>query len=205
MRESDWELHARSGRAVLVRDAEQEVDPSRLRLPDSLVEALHEWAHVAEAAHAEDTAAADLELISQRGRQLAMRLAAETGGQVGYLDPLSGRVARIGRPRPAAPRRYAVPVPPDEPTPWGPGLVVSTIVGAIATITLVVVTDGLADVSGVLATVVNLAVAAGFAPSIWLGRHIAVWRWVAYGTAAGIVLAWLALLVSLLGPTLPHD
>ncbi|KAA5824651.1 DUF2537 domain-containing protein [Saccharopolyspora hirsuta] len=204
MRESGWELHARSGRAVLVRDADQEVDPSRLRLPDSLVEALHEWAHVAEAAHEEDTAAADRELISQRGRQLAMRLAAETGGQVGYLDPLSGRLDRIGRPRPAPPHRFAVPVPAEEPTPWGPGLVVSTIVGAIATVTLVVVTLGLADVSGVLAAVVNLAVAAGFAPSIWLGRNIAVWRWVAYGTAAGIVLAWLVLLLSLLGPTLPH-
>ncbi|MDA3648226.1 DUF2537 domain-containing protein [Saccharopolyspora indica] len=203
MRESEWELHARSGRAVLVRDVDQEVDPGRLRLPDSLVEALHEWAHVAESAD-EGTAPGDRELISKRGRQLAMRLAAETGGQIGYLDPLSGRLDRIGRPRPPAPRRYALPVPREEPTPWGPGLVVSAIIAAIATTTLVVVTLGLADVSGVLAAVVNLAVAAGFAPSIWLGRRIAVWRWVAYGTAAGIVLAWLVLLLTLLSPYPPH-
>ncbi|GAA4612164.1 DUF2537 domain-containing protein [Saccharopolyspora hordei] len=205
MRESGWELHARSGRAVLVRDTDQEIDPRRLSLSDSLVEALHEWAHVADAAHDEDTAFADRELISRRGRQLAMRLAAETGGQVSYLDPLSGHLDRVGRPAPARPaRRSVVPVSADVPTPWGPGLTVSAIIAAITTITLVVVTLGLADVSGVLATVVNLAVAAGFAPSIWLGRRIAVWRWVAYGTAAGIVLAWLALLLSLLSPTVPQ-
>ncbi|MER5391673.1 DUF2537 domain-containing protein [Saccharopolyspora sp. NPDC002686] len=205
MRESGWELHARSGRAVLVRDTDHEVDPGRLRLPDSLVDALHEWAHVADAASSPETADADRELISKRGRQLAVRLAAETGGQIGYLDPLSGRLDQIGRPRPAHPtqHRHPVPAPADEPTPWGPGLFVSAIIAAITTVILVVVTRGLADVSAILATVVNLAVAAGFAPSIWLGRRIAVWRWVAYGTAAGIVLAWLALLLSLLGDPPP--
>ncbi|MCI2423176.1 DUF2537 domain-containing protein [Saccharopolyspora sp. K220] len=200
-REPGWELHARSGRAVLVRGAGREIDPARLRLTGTLVAALHEWAHAVEAVRTEEAADTNTKLVSRRGRQLAMRLAAETGGQIGYVDPLSGELDRIGRPRSA----HAMPHPrggtiaPVPPTPWGPGLVVSAIVGAIVVVTLVVVTSGLADVSGILAVVVNLAVAAGFAPSIWLGRNIPVWRWVAYGTASGIIAAWLVLLLSLLG------
>jgi hypothetical protein len=46
---------------------------------------------------------------------------------------------------------------------------------------------------------VNLLVAAGMSPSIWLGRSTPVWRWIAHGTAAGIILTWLGLLLSLLG------
>lgn len=199
-REAGWELHARSGRAVLVRGGAREADPARLRLPTALVAALHEWAHVAEAVQAKETADTTAELVSKRGRQLAMRLAAETGGEIGYLDPISGELDRIGRPRSAhaMPRRRGGTLAPVPPTPWGPGLVVSTIIGGIVVVTLVVVTLGLADVSAILACVVNLAVAAGFAPSIWLGRNVPVWRWVAYGTAAGIVAAWVVLLLSLL-------
>ncbi|MGP4021098.1 DUF2537 domain-containing protein [Saccharopolyspora sp. 5N708] len=201
LRETGWELHARSGRAVLVHDAGREIDPARLRLPGTLVVALHEWAHVAEAVQTEATADADAKLVSRRGRQLAMRLAAETGGQICYVDPLSGELDRIGRPRSAhaMPNRRGGPIAPVPPTPWGPGLAVSAITGTIVTVTLVVVTAGLADVSVILAGVVNLAVVAGFAPSIWLGRNVPVWRWVAYGTAAGIVAAWLALILGLLG------
>ncbi|MEV0703845.1 DUF2537 domain-containing protein [Saccharopolyspora sp. NPDC050389] len=200
-RETGWELHARSGRAVLVRGVGREVDPARLRLPGSLVAALHEWAHVVETVQAEETADTTAELVSRRGRQLAMRLAAETGGQIGYVDPLSGELDRIGRPRSAHAMRgwRGGTIAPVQPTPWGPGLVISAIIGAIVAVTLVVVTLGLADVSGILAAVVNIAVAAGFAPSIWLGRSVPVWRWAAYGTAAGIVAAWIALLLSLLG------
>ncbi|MEV0057578.1 DUF2537 domain-containing protein [Saccharopolyspora shandongensis] len=200
-RETGWELHARSGRAVLVRGVGREVDPARLRLPGSLVAALHEWAHVVEAVQTEETADTTAELVSRRGRQLAMRLAAETGGQIGYVDPLSGELDHIGRPRSAHAMRgwRGGTIAPVQPTPWGPGLVISAIIGAIVTVTLVVVTLGLADVSGILAAVVNIAVAAGFAPSIWLGRNVPVWRWAAYGTAVGIIAAWVALLLSLLG------
>jgi hypothetical protein len=38
----------------------------------------------------------------------------------------------------------------------------------------------------------------GLTPSIWLGRNTPIWRWVGYGTAAGITLTWLALLITLL-------
>ncbi|GAA2337829.1 DUF2537 domain-containing protein [Saccharopolyspora halophila] len=197
-REACWELRARSGRAVLARSADEEYDPGRLKLPGSLVSALHEWAGVAESVRSVESA--DAELVSRRGEHLAKLLAAETGGRVDYVDPLSGAVEHIGRSRSAtAIQRGGVPIAPVAPTPWGTGLTVSAIVAALVTVILVAVTRGLGDVSAVLAVFVNIGVAAGFAPSIWLGRHVPVWRWVAYGTALGIVLSWVAGLLSLLG------
>jgi hypothetical protein len=205
---SRWELHARSGRAVLVGTSEREageVDPARLELPNTLVEALHEWAHVVDTVtrNGNSTSEANAEVVSQRGHQLAIRLAVETGGEVGYVDPLSGEVNRVGRQRPnrsasPAARRRGIRRRPG-PTPWATGLTVSAIIGAIVVIALVVVTLGLAEVNVLLAAAVNLAVVAGLAPSIWLGRRVLVWRWVAFGTAGGIVLAWIALLLSALG------
>lgn len=199
--QQSWlELHARSGRAVLVDDG-TEIDPSRLRLPDGLVRALHEWAQVADTVthgEAEEDSAA---VVARRGRQLATRLALETGGEVGYVDPLSGRLARVGRGRAATALAEVGPKtdPQQPPTPWATGLTVSAVIAAITAIVLVVVSTGLGEVNVFLAFAVNLAVAAGFAPSIWLGRNVLVWRWVAFGAAAGIVLAWLALLLNALG------
>lgn len=198
--DTGWELHARSGRAVLVRGGGTEYDPARLRLPEALVTALHEWAGVAELVQTGESVQTG-EIVSRRGRQLAMRLAAETGGRIGYVDPLSGELAQIGRPRSAhAVRRRGKPVAPVHPTPWATGLTISVVVAAIVAIILSVVSQGLADVSGFLAVFVNIAIAAGFAPSIWLGRNVPVWRWVAFGTAAGLVASWIAGLLSLLGP-----
>ncbi|TWF92521.1 DUF2537 domain-containing protein [Saccharopolyspora dendranthemae] len=197
--DAGWELHARSGRAVLARPDGTEHDPARLRLPEALVTALHEWASVAELVQTGESAQTG-EIVSRRGRQLAMRLAAETGGRIGYVDPFSGELAQIGRPRSAqAVRRRGRPIAPVPPTPWGTGLMISAVIAAIVAITLVVVSQGLADVNGFLAVFVNIAIAAGFAPSIWLGRNVPVWRWVAYGTAAGLVASWIAGFLSTLG------
>ncbi|MGH2843054.1 MAG: DUF2537 domain-containing protein [Solirubrobacteraceae bacterium] len=69
---------------------------------------------------------------------------------------------------------------PGEPTPWATGLTVSVVVAAIVVIAL-------------------LSLAQGLAPAMWLGRATLIWRWVAYGTAAGIAATWSALLLSLLG------
>lgn len=206
-RETRLELHARSGRAVLVaveQTRQHEVDPSRLQLPDTLVEALHEWAHVADTITREESGkdASAATLVARRGRQLALRLALETGGEVGCRNPLSGNVDRVGPQRNGRPtqlRRRGRPGLVNAPTPWGTGLTVSGIIAAIVVIALFVVSTGLAEVSVLLAWGVNVAVAAGFAPSIWLGRRVPVWRWVAFGTATGIGLAWLALLLSTLG------
>jgi hypothetical protein len=196
------ELHARAGRAVLVGVDDRnrrELDPSRLQLPHALIEAMHEWAHVVDTLATQQELVGDsIEVASRRGRQLAMRLAVETGGEVGYLDPLSGEVNRVGRRR-RAQRGRARGYGPPPPTPWATGLTVSAVIAAMVVIALVIVTLGLAEVNGLLALGVNLAVVAGFAPSIWLGRRVLVWRWVAFGAAGGIVLAWIALLLSTLG------
>lgn len=198
---SGVELRARAGRAVLIDTYDaSELDPARLRIPATLVDALHEWAAVVGRATDEPTG----RMVSRRGRQLAMRLASETGGEVRYVDPLSGRVRRVSRQRAArfvAGGEAGTGVPGDSaaPVPWATGLTVGAIVAAIVIVALVTVSTGLAQVSVLLAVVVNIAVAAGFAPSIWIGRRVPVWRWVALGAVGGIVLAWCALLLGLLG------
>ncbi|MBV9163740.1 MAG: DUF2537 domain-containing protein [Pseudonocardiales bacterium] len=89
--------------------------------------------------------------------------------------------------------------PPSEPTPWATGLTVSVVAAAVIVVALLSVSQGLAPNGIGFVVLANLLVAAGLAPSIWLGRATPIWRWVAYGTAVGIVLAWIALLLSLLG------
>lgn len=189
----------------------QERAPEALELPETLVQSLHEWAGVVGTLEPVDATSDSAEVLSRRGRQLAVRLATEVGGQVGYHDPLSGKLTRVGRQRPverSATRATAeqdadtTRLPPPgqaPPTPWGTGLAVAAIVAALVAVALVIISAGLAEVNVLLAIAVNLAVAAGTAPSIWIGRRLLVWRWVALGAAGGIVLAWIALLLSTLG------
>lgn len=189
----------------------QERAPEALELPETLVQSLHEWAGVVGTLEPVDATSDSAEVLSRRGRQLAVRLATEVGGQVGYHDPLSGKLTRVGRQRPverstgrAAAEQDAdttrLPRPGQEPpTPWGTGLAVAAIIAALVTVALVIISTGLAEVNVLLAIAVNLAVAAGTAPSIWIGRRVPVWRWVALGAAGGIVLAWIALLLGALG------
>jgi hypothetical protein len=191
-RKPHWELRARSGRAVLVSvggATRHELDPGRLPVPESLVTALHKWARDVAGAIASPPGLDDpLFLASRDGHQLALRLAVETGGEISYLDPLTGTRSRVGAQRQESP-----------PTPWVTGLTISGIIAAFTAVTFVVITVGLAQINTPAAVLVNLAVAAGFAPSIRLGVRALVWRWVAYGAAAGIVLSWIALLLDLLG------
>ncbi len=209
-RQPTFELRAREGRAVLVERTERggrERVPEALELPETLVQAMHEWAGVVGTLEPVDATSDSAEVLSRRGRQLAVRLATETGGQVGYHDPLSGKLTRVGHQR-ATDRSGGrdtagatrAPRPGQEPpTPWGTGLAVATIIAAIVVVALVIISLGLAEVNVLLALAVNLAVAAGMAPSIWIGRRVLVWRWVALGAAGGIVLAWIVLLLSTLG------
>lgn len=87
---------------------------------------------------------------------------------------------------------------PCEPTPWATGLIVSAMAATVVGVAFLSLSQDLASNGAWLVVLANLLVAAGLAPSIWLARAIPIWRWVAYGTAAGIVLAWIALLLSLL-------
>lgn len=89
--------------------------------------------------------------------------------------------------------------PPGEPTPWATGLTVSAMAAAVVVVALLSLSQDLAPNGAWLVVLANLLVAAGLTPSIWLARTTPIWRWLAYGTAAGIALAWAALLLSLLG------
>ncbi|MGH3906517.1 MAG: DUF2537 domain-containing protein [Pseudonocardiaceae bacterium] len=182
---AELELHARAGRAVLVGYGDSPPDLVDLPLPTDLGSALHEWARVAEAVRR--SGGCDHEpgaLVSQRGRLLAARLASSTGHRVGYADPMAGGIEVLP--------------PGREPTPWATGLPVSAATAVIVGVALLALSDGLDSAGAWLVVLANLVVAAGLAPSIWLGRATPIWRWVAYGAATGILLTWAALLLSLL-------
>jgi hypothetical protein len=181
-------LHARAGRAVLVGYGDSPPDPGELPLPTGLDSALHEWAQVAEAVrragHCDQEPGV---LVSQRGRLLAARVASSTGVPVGYADPMAGGMEILS------------PCQDPEPTPWATGLPVSAGAAVIVGVALLALSEGLASAGAWLVGLANLVVAGGLAPSIWLARATPIWRWVAYGAAAGILLTWVALLLSLLG------
>ncbi|MGH3978388.1 MAG: DUF2537 domain-containing protein [Pseudonocardiaceae bacterium] len=183
------ELHVRRGRAVLVGVGDPPLDPEDLELPDDLAAALDEWARVAETVR--DTRNGGAEpgtLVTRRGRQLAARLARRAGVPVGFADPMAGGV-ELFAPHPRDPG----------PTPWATGLTVTAAAATLVVVTMVVLAQALAETSPWLSAIATVLVAAGLAPSVWLGRRVPVWRWVAYGVAAGVVLSWLVLLLSLLG------
>ena len=205
------ELRVRAGRAVLAAERSNaggrraEVDPSNLPLGADLADALQEWAQVAgavERAVASGSAGTASTLISRRGRQLAGRLAAVIGAPVQYADPVTGRMQLVNIPErapltpPAAPRRHRL--PPGEPTPWGTGLTVSAVTATVVVIAMLTLSLGLVGTSPWLALAANVVVAGGLAPSLWLARSVLVWRWVVYGVAGGIMLAWIGLLLHLL-------
>lgn len=193
--------------------APREVDPHRLAIGAELAEALHEWARVAEAVRSAGQAAegAAGRLVSRRGQQLAGRLAAVMRAPVSYADPLTGEVVQVSVPasEPAADRGAVATwwarqsgSDPDayrrEPTPWSTGLTLAGITTVIVLVIVVALSLALGSASGWLALAANLVIGIGLAPSVWLGRRALVWRWVAYGVAAGIVAAWIALLFTML-------
>lgn len=99
------ELRVQEGRAVLAGHdgaEEREVDPRSLPLGAGLADALHEWAKVAEAVLRADSAseAPAGELVTRRGRQLAVRLAADMGTSVEFTDPVTGESQRVEAPPP---------------------------------------------------------------------------------------------------------
>ena len=181
------ELRAQSGSALLTCYGGRAPDPAWSVLSEELRAALDEWARVAEAVarggDGQQGRPSPAELVSRRGRQLAARLAVATGHQVGYVDPRTGAVELIG----------------PEPTPWATGLTVSVMSAAMVLVALVALARALADIGAWVPAVILLLVTVGLAPSIWLARLTPVWRWLGYGVAAGVVLSWVVLLLSLLG------
>jgi hypothetical protein len=143
------------------------------------------------------------ELVSRRGRQLAARLAGVLNTEVGYADPVRGRVevvsampAQPGWP-PSSQRPPARPVPMEK-TPWGTGLTVSGFVAVFVTLAVFALSLGLGETSPWLALAANVLLIVGLLPSVWLARRTPVWRWVGLGVVAGLAAAWFALLLTLL-------
>ncbi|AXB45474.1 DUF2537 domain-containing protein [Amycolatopsis albispora] len=187
------ELRVRGERAVLG----EEVDPHNVAIGADLADALHEWARVAAAvrrANGDSEAAA---VVSQRGRQLAGRVAEVMGTTVYYVDPVTDAGSVITPPE-ALVRR---PAPrPEEPTPWATGLTVAAFVGVVVFVAMLALARTLAaETSGLLAFVAAVLVSAGLAPSLWLGRKLPILRWVVLGAAAGIGFSWIGVLAVVFG------
>ena len=83
-----------------------------------------------------------------------------------------------------------------EPMPWGPGLAIAAFTGFLVASAVYVLCSGL-SAKPLVAIGVNVVVVAGLCPALWLSRGLPVLRWVAGGAAAGVLLAWLSVLVFL--------
>ena len=189
---SGIQLRANGERAVLVGDDGIAVtEPGRLPLGTELTDALHEWAKVAAAVGRAEPGAAAGAVVSRRGLQLAGRVATSLGVVVRYVDPLSGAESVVEPV--AAPEPPPAPPRPKEPVPWMTGLTVSAASAALVVVTVVTLAVTLAETYSLLALGSNVVVTAGLLPSLWLIHRQPIWRWVAYGVAVGIGVAWLAL------------
>ncbi|MGW7536347.1 DUF2537 domain-containing protein [Amycolatopsis sp. NPDC054798] len=193
------ELRIRGEQAVLAGpggEHAREVDPRRLAIGADLAQALHEWARVASAvARSESDADVAGSVVSQRGRQLAARLAAVMGTEVRFVDPVTGVETVVEPPpRPDQPARARTP---DEPTPWLTGLTVSAFAAAVVIVAMLALAGTLArETSTWLALIASLVVTGGVAPSLWLGRKVPILRWAVYGAGGGLVLAWIGVLAT---------
>lgn len=195
------ELRTNGERAELVAAGEGVLDPGTLDVPDELVTSLNEWAQVVAAMRRTDAPedASAAVLVSRRGMQLADRVSAALGTTVRYHDPLTGEVLFVDATQDAPPAQ-AVPQQPEppEPTPWLTGLTVTALTGLVTVSAVLTLAVTLSDTSALLAIGANFVVTAGLAPSIWLARRVLVWRWVAFGVAAGLAIGWVALVLVLL-------
>jgi len=179
------------GGSAVLRDR----DVGDVRLSDDLRAALQEWVTAAETVRRSGDAQ-ELDLLSRRGRQLASRVADVLGRPVEYVDPVSGEVESI---RVGAAARSALAAPEPGPLPWGTGLAVAAFFAVLVTVADVVLARAFAGAFGLLWIPANLLVTAGTAPSLWMAREVPFWRWPAFGAAAGLVAAWVVMLLGLLG------
>jgi hypothetical protein len=81
---------------------------------------------------------------------------------------------------------------------WAPGIAVALFIAILVAVALLVLTSGLRDTPW-LAIVVNVVIAIGMAPALWLSRGLPVLRFLAAGAAAGLVAGWIWMLLSFPG------
>jgi hypothetical protein len=185
----DRVLRAAGGRVEL-GDRRPEDPP----LPDELQVALREWAAFAVVA-GRSGMPDECDLVRRRGRQLASRVAGVRGRPVEFLDPVSGAVESV----PVAGLHRALAVEPAGPTPWVTGLPIAAFFAVLVAIGDVQLSSAFAEAFGLLWVPANLLVGLGMAPSLYLLRTVPFWRWPAVGAAVGLAVAWVVLLVALLG------
>jgi hypothetical protein len=175
-----------------VLDERQPGDPP---LPAGLRQALREWLALAEVV-SRSGGPEEREAVRRRGRLLAARIADVRGRPVEFIDPTTGSTESI-------PVRAPHPIQSASATagetPWATGLAVTGFTAVLVAIGDIALSRAFAEAFGLLWVPANLLVGLGFAPSLYLLRNVPFWRWPAMGTAAGLVLAWVVLLVGMLG------
>jgi hypothetical protein len=185
-------MRVAGGRVVL--GERQPGDPA---LPVELEEALREWGALALTV-ARSGGPEEHALLRRRGRQLASRVADVLRRPVEFTDPSTGEVESI-RVGATGPIGEPVPAEPAGPTPWATGLVVAGFFAVLVAVADVVLSQAFAAAFGLLWVPATLLVGAGLAPSLYLLRTTPFWRWPVLGTAVGLLIAWLVLLLGLLG------
>ncbi|MBO0848549.1 MAG: DUF2537 domain-containing protein [Pseudonocardia sp.] len=83
-----------------------------------------------------------------------------------------------------------------EPTPWATGLTAAAIIAVVIGVIDAILSTALEVSFGWVWIPANLVIGIGLAPSIWLLRRMPFWRWIAYGVAAGLITAWLTLIIA---------
>jgi hypothetical protein len=165
-------------------------------LPVELEDALREWAAFAVTVSGSG-GPAERDLLQRRGRQLAVRVADTLGRPVTYTDPVTGRAESV-----AAVATWPIPrtdPDPPGPAPWATGLAVSAFTAVLVAVGDIALSNAFADAFGLLWLPANALVALGLTPSLHLLRHTTFWRWPALGAAVGLAVAWVVLLLGMLG------
>lgn len=81
-----------------------------------------------------------------------------------------------------------------EKTPWAQGVALGAFMLVLVASAIFVLTAGVADTPW-LAVLLNVLVAAGIGPQLWLARNLPVLRFIAWGAALGVLAGWLACFV----------
>lgn len=154
---------------------------------------MREWSAAA-AALAGSESPDEQDAVRMRGRRLAARVSRELGRPVRYVDPVTGAVQAVA----AAPDGRVGPWA--EPgVPWATGLPLAGFACVVTVLADVALSRAFAQAFGAVWILANLLVSVGLAPTLYLLREVPFWRWPALGVAAGLVVAWVVLLLGLLG------
>jgi hypothetical protein len=86
---------------------------------------------------------------------------------------------------------------PGEPTPWFTGLAVTALSGFVVSFAMLALLLGLGSSGRWLGVLSGVVVTAGLVPPAVLMRRLPGWRWLAFGTALGLVVGWLVWLGNL--------